>query len=71
MAVLSDPDRIDVWADFMRQSGVLGAVVKADLRAAVNAADDWANTNAASYNSALPLPARARRMSNAHLKQVA
>jgi hypothetical protein len=31
---------------------------KADLRAAMNAADAWADTNAAAYNSALPLPAR-------------
>lgn len=59
MAVLADPDRFDVWADFMRSSGVLGVITKAELRAAINAADDWANTNSAAYNLALPQPARA------------
>lgn len=33
-------------------------LTKPDLAAAVSAADTWADTNAASYNSALPLPFR-------------
>lgn len=33
-------------------------IVKADLRAAIDAADAWANSNAASFNTALPVPAR-------------
>jgi hypothetical protein len=36
----------------------LGALTKAELRAAVNAADAWADANAASFNAALPQPAR-------------
>jgi hypothetical protein len=34
---------------------VLTSVLKADIRSAVNAADDWIDTNQASYNSALPV----------------
>jgi len=34
------------------------SITKADLRAAVNAVDDWINTNAAAYNTAIPQPAR-------------
>ena len=32
----------------------IAGITKSDLQAAVDAADDWANTNAASYNTALP-----------------
>lgn len=32
--------------------------LKAELQAAVNAADDWADANGASYNSALPVAFR-------------
>lgn len=33
-------------------------VLKADVHAAIDAADTWANSNAAAYNTALPLPFR-------------
>lgn len=36
----------------------LGALTKAEFRAAVDAADTWASDNAVLYNLALPLPAR-------------
>lgn len=61
MAVLSDVDRAAEWAEFMR---VLSAdrepvaVNKNDLRAALNAADQWAEDNAVSFNAALPEPAK-------------
>jgi hypothetical protein len=61
MAVLPDNDRVALWAEFMRnQSAEQQAMplLKAELRAAVNAADAWADANAAAYNAALPLPAR-------------
>lgn len=57
MAVLSDADRIAVWAEAMRQGEALG-LTKADLRAAVNAIDAWADTNAGAFNTAIPQPAR-------------
>jgi hypothetical protein len=57
VALLSDVDRQAVWADLMRR--VLGAgLTKAQLRAAVDAADTWADANSAAYNLALPLVAR-------------
>lgn len=61
MAVLSDPDRAALNAQLMRDLSDAHEscpLTKAELRAAINAADDWANTNAASYNSALPVAAR-------------
>lgn len=61
MAVLQDSDRFDVWASIMREFSENHdsiSLTKAELRAAVDAIDDWVNTNAASFNSAIPQPAR-------------
>lgn len=61
MATLIEQDRADVWTQIMR---LLSAdrdstgLSKADLRAAIDAADAWAEANKAEYNAALPLPAR-------------
>ena len=69
MAVLPDADRFEIWAQFMRDLSVAGSplagITKTDLRDAANAADDWVNANAASYNSALPVAFR----TNASLAQ--
>jgi hypothetical protein len=58
MAVLSDPDRSRVWRGLMRAWSANGETVagitKTDLLAAVNALDDFLNTNATSVNNALP-----------------
>jgi hypothetical protein len=59
VAVLSDADRAELWAEFMRtETGAFGALSKADLRAAVNALDVFFNDNAATINAAIPQPAR-------------
>ena len=61
MAVLSDADRAEACVELNREVSAdqqSCPVVKADLRAAFNAADVFAQDNAASYNSALPLPFR-------------
>lgn len=62
VAALSDSDRQAVNRDFQeevcRDREVFGALTKADVRAAVNAADAWADANAAAFNTALPQPAR-------------
>lgn len=61
MAVLTDQQRKEVWEDYMRDlSNRIAAIPinKNDLRAAFNAADAWADSNSASYNTALPQPAR-------------
>lgn len=58
MAALSTQDRQRVWRGMMRfwsgQRTSVAGITKADLQAAVNAVDDWANTNAAGFNAALP-----------------
>ena len=58
MAVLPDTDRVRIWRGLMRYwsslQETLGGITKADLRAAVNAADAWVDSNAAAYNTALP-----------------
>jgi hypothetical protein len=55
MAALSqaERDRISRW--FQRDPNLgQASFTKPELAAAVNAADDWADQNAAAYNSALP-----------------
>ena len=58
MAVLSSTIRQQIWRGLMRswsrQGETVAGVTKADLQAAVDAADDGANSNAASFNTALP-----------------
>jgi len=59
MAVLSTQERAGVHAEFMRnETDTFGAVTKADLLAAVNALDDFFESNAAAINAAIPQPAR-------------
>ncbi len=58
MTVLIEFDRFTVWADLMRLDESYSGMSKVDLRAAVNAVDDWIEANQASFNAALPLPAR-------------
>lgn len=62
MAVLGDSDRVKCWQALMR--GTLPNVnvvnteawtaTKAELRSLVNAADDFADTNGAAYNTSIP-----------------
>lgn len=61
MAVMDALNRVRVWAHLMRQSalGELSGVTKADLRATVDALDDWIEANQTSINQAIPQPARA------------
>ena len=55
MAVLSDPDRFAIWKQYMSdEQSAHGALTKADIRAAVNALDDYFETNASAINQAIP-----------------
>ena len=36
----------------------IGSIVKADLRSAINAVDDWVEANQTAFNTAIPQPAR-------------
>ena len=56
MAVLSNQDRASVWSEYMRNQSA--ACLKAELRAAVDSIDQWVDDNSASFNSAIPQPAR-------------
>lgn len=59
MAVLSEGDRAAIHGSYMREEpGAHGDISKAEIRAAVNALDDWFDTNASTINQAIPLPAR-------------
>lgn len=59
MAVLSDLARADVTAEWQRSNeDIVGAITKADLRAAINGIDQYLSDNAAAINSAIPQPAR-------------
>lgn len=58
---LTAQQRLDLAAEIMRElsaSRTPCPIAKADLKAAINAIDDWCDTNAASFNTAIPLPAR-------------
>ena len=61
MAALTDPQRRSIWAEFMRRTSQdrqdLG-LTKTQLRAAVDATDQWISDNAGSFNTALPAAAR-------------
>ena len=54
MAALSDTDREYLWGKFMDEAGGEFPFTKPELRAAVNALDDWIDGNAAAINAALP-----------------
>jgi hypothetical protein len=62
MAVLSETDRKRAWAEFMYDrtvsEGQIGAMLKTDLKAAVDALDVFLDTNTTAINNAIPQPAR-------------
>jgi hypothetical protein len=62
MATMTAGDRTGVGAvfqtDISQAREPFGALTKADIQAAVTAVDSWCDTNTASFNSAIPLPAR-------------
>lgn len=63
MALLNAADLAVVYATFVADLNATNgaesiACNRPDVKAAIAAADAWADANAASYNAALPLPAR-------------
>ena len=67
MAQLSGADHARIWRGLMRYWSnlreALGALSKHDLRDAVDATDAWVDNNQASFNNALPEPARSEMTS--------
>lgn len=59
MAVLTDSERAEIAAQFHRDnSEAIGAITKPQLRAVVDALDDFLNTNASAINTSIPTPQR-------------
>jgi len=61
MTQLSEEQRRQIRNEFAVEASSVWEqlpLAKADLRAAVDAIDDWVENNAASFNSAIPEPAR-------------
>lgn len=63
MAVLDEANRVAVWESHMRDPDLcaetFGTMSKTDLRAAVDALDDYLETNKTAINNALPAAAKA------------
>ena len=58
---LTTEERIELWAKFQRHQSserILMSITKSELRAAVDAIDDWVDSVQSSFNSAIPQPAR-------------
>lgn len=58
MAVMTDTDRDKVSAKFNRELFENTALLKSQIKVLVNAADDFLDTSAATYNSSIPQPVR-------------
>lgn len=58
MTVLVVADRANLAAEIQRTSDCPGQITKPQLRAVVDAMDDWWETVAAAGNSAIPQPQR-------------
>lgn len=61
MAVLTNAERAAVTAEYQREISTAAescSILKSELRAAVDAADTWVDSNASSFNTALPVAAR-------------
>lgn len=61
MAALLDADRFTVQQDFctdLSRARSIFTLTRPELRAAINAIDDWIVANQASFNLAIPQPAR-------------
>lgn len=59
MTVLDAPNRFRTLAQVMRDMVLdCSGITKTDITAAVNATDDWIDSNQSAYNLALPQPFR-------------
>lgn len=58
MANMSAEERRRCWAQFMRVNTESLSITKTDLRAAVDATDQWITDNETAFNLAIPQPAR-------------
>ena len=73
MAVLTDQNRKELWAEYMSDASALfesigTTMLKADLRAIVDATDQWISDNKVSFNNALPNPGKTQLTSRQKTK---
>ena len=57
MATMPEEDRVAVWSEMMDELStkrIESGFTKPELKAAVDAADQWVSDNQASFNTALP-----------------
>lgn len=55
---LTEQERVRCFARMMRKYLTTGSLTKPQLRAFIDATDDWVEANQVSYNNAIPTPAR-------------
>lgn len=58
MALLPTLNRQKVWSGLQRSLDCPGGITKVQLQAVVDATDQWAEDNSASFNTAIPQPQR-------------
>lgn len=61
MALLTNTQRREIWMEYQEEISRLLETInisKSELKAAVDAIDQWIEDNSASFNQAIPLPAR-------------
>lgn len=58
MAELTENQRIAIWKKLMRDFKESTSLEKTELRAALNATDNWIDTNQTAYKTFLPEPAK-------------
>lgn len=69
--MLTEPQRQDTSAEIQRDLSKIRepiALTKAELKAAIDATDDWIESNQAAFNTALPAAARANLTANQKVK---
>jgi len=71
MALLPENDRVNQWAEFMREVSDARdpcSFTKIELRAAIDAIDQWIEDNAVSFNQALPVAFRTKATARQKMK---
>lgn len=60
MPILTEAEREEIWREMVAKNreGEVDSLTREQLRAAIDATDDWIVANQAAFNQALPLPAR-------------
>lgn len=63
MATLPEPDRVDIYVDFMRTNLTPITALKSEIKATADAMDDWIDANMASLVASIPVGVRTKTTS--------